>query len=45
MRVEHYRRTDTGFDFEVLKTPADKLTFEAVEFKLALERVYFGVEI
>jgi Uma2 family endonuclease len=44
MRVEHYRRTDTGFDFEVLKTPADQLTFDAVAFKLALERVYFGVE-
>jgi Uma2 family endonuclease len=45
MRVEHYRRTDSGFDFEVLKTPTDELTFEAVEFKLPLEHVYFGVEI
>jgi Uma2 family endonuclease len=45
MRVEHYRRTDSGFDFEVLKTSTDQLTFAAVEFKLPLERVYFGVDI
>ena len=44
MRVEHYRRTDTGFELEVLKVPGDKLQFEAVEFGLTLERVYFGVE-
>ena len=44
MRVEHYRRTDTGFELIVLKAPVDRLHFEAVEFGLTLERVYFGVE-
>ena len=45
MRVEHYRRGLEGFELEVLKTPADVLSLEAVEFRIALERVYFGVEM
>lgn len=45
MRVEHYRRTETGFDFEVLKTPADKLALDAVDFRIDLGRVYFGVAV
>lgn len=45
MRVEHYRRTETGFELEVLKHPSDRLAFEAVGFELALERVYFDVEV
>jgi Uma2 family endonuclease len=45
MRVEHYRRTDTGFDFDVLKAPDDKLTFSSVEFEIALATVYFGVDV
>ena len=42
MRIEHYRRTETGFELEVLKAPDDRLHFEAVEFGIALEQVYFG---
>lgn len=45
MRVEHYRRTEAGFELEVLKTPVDQLSFEAVGFSLPLERVYFEVEL
>ena len=45
MRVEHYRRIDTGFELEVLRVPTDILHFEAVKFGLALERIYFGVEV
>lgn len=45
MRVEHYRRKETGFELEVLKTSAQKLRFEAVDFAIALEQVYFGVEL
>jgi Uma2 family endonuclease len=45
MRVEHYQRTDTGFELTVLKSPEQKLHFEAVDFGIALERVYFGVDI
>ncbi len=45
MRVEHYRRTDTGFELEALKTPTDVLHFEAVDFSLELERIYFDVPL
>ena len=45
MRVEHYRRTDIGFELDVLKSPGDRLHFEAVEFGITIDRVYFGVEV
>ena len=45
MRAEHYRRTDEGWTLEVLTTPEDMLHFEAINFTIALERVYFGVEL
>lgn len=45
MRVEHYRRTETGFDLQALKLPADVLHFEAIEFGITLATVYFGVEL
>ena len=41
MRVEHYRRGETGFELEVLKAASDVLHFEAVDFKLDLAQVYF----
>ena len=44
MRVEHYRRSEQGFEFEVLTKPADSLAFEAIEFQIGLSKVYFGVE-
>jgi Uma2 family endonuclease len=43
MRVEHYRKTDTGWDIEVLTRRDQQLSFEAVGFELPLERIYFGV--
>lgn len=45
MRAEHYRRTDEGWALEVLTSPEDALHFEAINFTIALERVYFGVEL
>jgi Uma2 family endonuclease len=45
MRVEHYLRTDTGFELVVSKARSDRLHFEAVEFGIDLERVYFAVEV
>ncbi len=45
MRAEHYRRTDEGWALQVLTSPEDVLHFEAVAFTIALERVYFGVEL
>jgi Uma2 family endonuclease len=45
MRVEHYRRGEQGFELEVLKQPRELLYFEAVEFRIDLERVYFGVTV
>ncbi len=44
MRVEHYRRTDQGWQVESLTHADDALSFEAVRFALALRQVYFGVE-
>jgi Uma2 family endonuclease len=45
MRVEHYRREERGFEFDVLKRPEDALDFEAVAFRIDLARVYFGVTV
>jgi Uma2 family endonuclease len=44
MRVEHYRRTESGFELEVLTKADQKLQFEAIDFGIALERAYFGVD-
>ena len=44
MRVEHYRRSDLGWDFATLTHPDDVLRFAAVAFGIALDRVDFGVE-
>ena len=41
---EHYRRTENGFELEVLKKAADHLEFQAVGFSLDLASVYFRVE-
>jgi len=45
MRAEHYRRTDEGWALQILTSPEDVLHFEAINFTIALERVYFGVEL
>jgi Uma2 family endonuclease len=45
MRVEHYRRTGTGFELQVLKAVSDSLELEAVGFELGLEAIYTGVEV
>ncbi len=45
MRVEHYRKTDIGWELESLTQPEEFLRFEAVTFEIALEHVYFGVEL
>jgi len=45
LRVEHYRRTDLGWEMESLTQADDMLRFEAVAFAIALDRVYFGVEL
>jgi Uma2 family endonuclease len=45
VRVEHYRRTDMGWETETLTTPDDLLVFEAVAFEMPIATVYFGVDI
>jgi Uma2 family endonuclease len=45
MRVEHYWRTDKVFELEVLKSPSDILRLATIEFEIALERVYFRVDV
>jgi Uma2 family endonuclease len=44
MRVEHYRKTDIGWELESLTQPDDHLQLEAVAFESSFERIYFGVE-
>jgi Uma2 family endonuclease len=45
MRVEHYRRGEQGFEVDALKRPEDVLHLEAVDFRIDLARVYFGVTL
>jgi Uma2 family endonuclease len=45
MRVEHYRRGEPGFEIETLKRPGDVLHLEAVDFRVDLARVHFGVTL
>lgn len=45
MRIEHYRRTDRGWETETLTAPAEPLTLEAVGFEMALTMIYFGVDL
>ena len=44
MRVEHYRRVDTGWEAETLRAPEQALAFEVVGCSVLLEQVYFGVD-
>jgi hypothetical protein len=39
------RRGEQGFDLDVLKRSEDRLHFEAVEFSIALTRIYFDVPL
>jgi Uma2 family endonuclease len=43
-RIEHYRRTDTGWERLVLSQPEDLLHFDSVGFHMTLDAVYFGLE-
>jgi Uma2 family endonuclease len=45
MRVEHYRRDETGWDMRTLTTPDDALVFEAVAFAIGLKLIYEGVTL
>ena len=45
MRVEHYRRTEQGWDLEVLTRPEHSLRFDAVDFEIDLDHVYFDVPV
>ena len=45
MRVEHYRRGEQGFELEVLKAAEENLILEAVDFQIALARVYFDAAV
>jgi Uma2 family endonuclease len=44
-RVEHYKRTDAGWDLQVLNKPDDILRFDAVDYATTLDRIYFDLEI
>jgi hypothetical protein len=43
MRVEHYFRTENGWELKVLPTPEHMLNLEAVEFSVDLDTVYFDI--
>jgi Uma2 family endonuclease len=42
-RVEHHRRTESGWERKVLATSESVLVLDAVEFRIELERIYFDV--
>jgi Uma2 family endonuclease len=44
MRVEHYRKTDLGWELETLTHADDVLLFDALAFTIALDSIYFGIE-
>ena len=45
MRVEHYRRGPDGWVLDVLSRPSDRLVFDAVDFAVDLDTVYFDVPV
>ena len=46
MRVEHYRKTDLGWEMESLTQADEILRFDALAFEhRCLNSVYFGVEL
>jgi hypothetical protein len=45
MRVEHYRRSEQGFELNVLKRAEEALHFEAVESRIDLARICFDVAL
>ncbi len=45
MRVEHYRRANSGWDSVILTKPLDTLFFEVIRCSLTLEDVYFGADL
>ena len=44
MRVEHYARRDIGWELETLTVPTDLLGLDSIDFEIALESIYFGVQ-
>ncbi|MBV8455635.1 MAG: hypothetical protein JO122_03345 [Acetobacteraceae bacterium] len=44
VRVEHYRRTEQGWELIILLRPDDELAFEAIGFRIGLSQTYFGVD-
>ena len=44
MRVEHYRKTDLGWELETLTHADDVLLFDALAFTIALDSIYFRIE-
>lgn len=44
VRVEHYHRSDFGWELEVLTSSDEILQFDAVDFELTLERIYFDLD-
>lgn len=45
MRVENYRRTDSGWELDVLTRPGDALRLGALLFEMPLAEVYAGVSL
>ena len=45
MCVEHFQRIDDEWSWETLTQPDDELVLEAVGFTIALNRVYFAIDL
>lgn len=43
IRVEHYGRTENGWELKVLPTPEHVLDLEAVDFSIDLDTIYFDI--
>ncbi len=44
VRVEHYRKTEQGWELAILLRPDDELAFEAIRFRIGPSQAYFGVD-
>ncbi len=45
MRVEHYRRLDTGWEMETLIAPRQAVAFKAIACGIGMADACFGVDL
>ena len=45
MRVEHYRRLNTGWEMEILTASYQTVVFEAISCSISMEDACFGARL